>query len=168
MLQLFWPLILSKSRLRVGGVVVHAVVGWFTAVLLVPVTMSYVAPHDRMPGLRCTPRFRVSGSAAKTALRASDATRIFQIGGHGAEIELSKGAHHHCPSPLGHRFSRFDPELLNPGSYRGEPHIPYLETRHGRVAIQETRRPGLSLSWRICLPITAPSPIQMAMLHGHR
>jgi len=28
-----------------------------------------VAPHDRMPGLRCTPRFRVSGSAAKTALR---------------------------------------------------------------------------------------------------
>ena len=65
----------------------------------------------------------MSGSAAKTALRASDATRIFQIGGHGAEIELSKGAHHHCPSPLGHRFSRFDPELLNAGSYRGEPHL---------------------------------------------
>ena len=29
----------------------------------------HAAPHDKMPSLRCTPRFRVGGSAAKTASR---------------------------------------------------------------------------------------------------
>ena len=72
----------------------------------------YVAPQD----------FEWVVQRPRRRWRLSDATRIFQIRRHGAEIELSKGAHHHCPGPLGHRLSRFDLELLNPGSYRGEPH----------------------------------------------
>ena len=36
-----------------------------------------MAAHDRMPGLRCTPAFGASGSAADTALRAFRCNKNF-------------------------------------------------------------------------------------------
>lgn len=49
--------------------------------------------------------------------RLSDATRIRQIGGDGAEIELSKGVVHHWRTPLRHRLSRNHIATRSSGSY---------------------------------------------------
>jgi len=81
-----------------------------------------------MPSLWCCWSFELLALRARRRCRLSDATRILQIGGHGAEIELAKGAHHHWRSPLYHRFSRKRITSFEWGSYPTQPHfVPPLD-----------------------------------------
>ena len=75
--------------------------------------------------------------------RLSDATRIRQIGGHGAEIELSKGVVHHWRTPLRHRLSRNHIASLSSASYSSPPQmIGGLNslTRYGNIRGPASRR----------------------------
>jgi hypothetical protein len=65
--------------------------------------------------------------------RLSDATRIRQIGGHGAEIELSKGVVQLWRTPLRHRFSRNHAASLRSASYLTV-HRQYIRETYGRFA----------------------------------